>query len=49
MFNFQIRRLLIASTILSTLFSFVVIALTVYHHFTITDMLSSIKEKKHSE
>ena len=39
MFNQRVLPLLIGSTILSSIFSFVIIAMTIYHHYTIKQMI----------
>lgn len=41
-FNRNVMGLLLKSTILSSLFSFVVITLTVYHHFKIKNLLQKL-------
>ncbi|WP_162785125.1 hypothetical protein [Bacillus sp. P14.5] len=43
--NKKVLNALLGSTILSTLFSFVVITLTVFHHFQIKDSLKQIADK----
>lgn len=45
MFNFQTHRLLLMSTILSSIFSVFIIALTIYHHFQITEKLQFLLER----
>lgn len=45
MFNFQTHRLLIISTILSSAFSLVIVLMTIYHHFTITQMINNVKRE----
>ncbi|WP_180994154.1 hypothetical protein [Bacillus sp. Marseille-P3661] len=39
MFNQKVLRLLLGSTILSTIFSLVMISMTAYHHFTIRQLI----------
>ncbi|MGM0846235.1 MAG: hypothetical protein ACQEUT_14760 [Bacillota bacterium] len=43
--NSKVIRALLGSTILSTLFSFVVISLTVFHHFQVQESLKEIQRK----
>ncbi|MGD6801234.1 hypothetical protein ACQCVK_13170 [Rossellomorea vietnamensis] len=43
--NRKVLKALLGSTILSTLFSFVVIALTVFHHYQMQDSLKEIAGK----
>ncbi|UGB29378.1 MULTISPECIES: hypothetical protein [Bacillaceae] len=45
MFNRNVMNLLLKSTILSTLFSFIVITLTVYHHFQIKNLLQKLENR----
>ncbi|WP_168413240.1 hypothetical protein [Bacillus salacetis] len=45
MVNNNVMKRLLKSTILSTLFSFVVISLTVVHHFQIRGLLKEVLEK----
>jgi hypothetical protein len=40
MFNKNVIRLLLGSTILSTIFSIVMITMTAYHHFKIKQMIN---------
>jgi hypothetical protein len=43
--NEKVLKALLGSTILSTLFSFVVISLTIFHHFQMQDSLKEIAGK----
>ncbi|MGD6965893.1 hypothetical protein ACQCVP_05655 [Rossellomorea vietnamensis] len=43
--NKKVLKALLGSTVLSTLFSFVVIALTVFHHLQMQDSLKEIAGK----
>lgn len=44
MANSRTNRLLIGSTILSSALSITIIALTIYHHFTIQDKIDELKK-----
>lgn len=45
LFTYQIRRLLLGSTILSSVFSLFIIIMTVVHHFTIKQHLDELREQ----
>lgn len=44
-FNRNVMSLLLKSTILSSLFSFIVITLTIYHHFKIKNLLQKLENR----
>lgn len=39
MFNNEIKRILLGSTMMSTIFSILVVGLTIYHHRKVTELL----------
>lgn len=43
MFNNKIRQLLIGSTILSSFFSLIIIAMTIVHHLKIQESIDDLK------
>lgn len=41
---FKRRRLLLVSTVLSSIFSFIIILMTLYHNYTVKQMLENLSE-----
>ncbi|HLR75912.1 MAG TPA: hypothetical protein VK077_11660 [Virgibacillus sp.] len=42
------KRLLLVSSVLSTIFSFIIIVMTLYHNFTVKQLLKDINQNKHT-
>ncbi|WP_276309929.1 hypothetical protein [Pueribacillus theae] len=42
----QTNRILTVSSVLSSIFSFIIILMTIYHNHTVKEMLMELNEKK---